>query len=303
MWLLLVLVGLALGTCEKVVEFHNYTIGPVVCESETFEMRQLYSDQETTDPIAVRFPVWVKVSTVDRPWEILKEFKYLQKVRDLGISPVPVHMLMNTDDWEFGLVMQGPSNDGFLNGTEALPVKEAVSLGIQMVRILEHLHLGGIIHGNVRVENFVHAEHGELKITNYEHAVMVSERNMSSSAPWSQDIQRVRKSFKDDLFGAIVSIAALINGPGYIEKLRLKQCQKGIASNGSCKENIESVFWMDELSNPLNSDLLGEFTKSEIQDAFIAIQRSITDLDPADENAEAHGIIIRKLQYIALLLE
>lgn len=292
-WFFILFADLYLCKSPEVGDIHNYTIGPVVCEREEFIIHQLYTEEDRGDSLSGRYPVWVKTSLASRPWDILKDFMYLQMVKDLGVSPAPIRMLVETQEWEMGLVMQGPSNDGFLKCDQQLSVKEAVLIGMKMIQILKNLHSVGIIHGNVRVESFLHAEEGDLKIAHYEHAVKVDD----------QRIFRGQKSFRHDLVGAILSIAALMNGPEYVGLCRERKLDESLLHAHDFDGTRKSVFWVEELQNPIDSVALGEFTKTEVKESFLSIERMIRLIDPFEETMSMHDEIITQLHLISLLLE
>ena len=294
-------------TSESGFDLSNHRVGDVVQDNSEYEIRLLQSAEELEDPLSVRYPLWMKLAKSSPPWKLMKDFWFLNHLSDRDIAPQPIVLL--NDDWELGIVMKSYSDEGFLNCDSPMSMKRSVEYGIRMIKILNELYEAGVVHGNVRVDNFILTEEDGLRIANFEHARFVGEEEERNwpATPWNfEPISSSRKetTFRDDLFGAVMSIAALMNGPRYTEIMQ------GRMYDGTWQEMIESpptsgesLFWALELPHPLDSPAIGEFTKVDIQRALISIQSCVLHITPDDDMSSVYEAIMGKLQYISILLE
>ncbi len=142
-------------------------------------------------------------------------------------------------------------------------------------------------------------------IANFEHAKMAGGNSTMrwSASPWRAFSGGGGRSFRDDLFGALMSIAALMNGPEYIEIMGNRMRQGHDWRSRILWSPNSSIFWIDEITNPLDSETIGNATRAEITGSFMSIKRTVNRLGPMTDMNPIYVAIIRKLQYIANLLE
>jgi len=281
----------------------NFFLGEVILESSDFVYQRVLVEDELEDPLSVRYPFWIKYPAMDKPWLILKDNYFLTGVSELGISPQPTTLYSEYPN--MAIIIRGQSEEGFLKCEEKWTIQDAVKKGIQMIQILQQLYSVGVIHGAVRVENFLHAEEDRLLIANFEHAKMAGGNSTMrwSASPWRAFSGGDGRSFRDDLFGALMSIAALMNGPEYIEIMGNRMRQGHDWRSRILWSPNPSIFWIDEITNPLDLETIGNATRAEITGSFMSIQRTVNRLGPMTDMNPIYVAIIGKLQYIANLLE
>jgi len=286
---------------DFVASSENYYAGDIILETPNFVYQRVLTEEELVDPLSVRYPLWIKYPNPETPWTVIKDYKFLSMLSEWDIAPQPVSLFNEYE--ETSMTMEGPSEDGFLNCEPKRSVQESVQLGIKMIGILQVLNSVGIVHGAVKVENFLHAEENGLKIANFENARIAGYQRTHGwpASPWRS--VEDRRSYRDDLFGAALSVAALMNGEKYIEIVEEKMRDAAGWRSLSIWQSQESIFWIDELPHPLDSERIGNSTRTEITEAFMSIQRTIYRVGRSDEMQPVYTKIIAKLQYISDLLE
>jgi serine/threonine protein kinase len=110
------------------------------------------------------------------------------------------------------------------------PLDDALFQGTQMVRLLETLHSQGVVHGDIFPRNvcFRSDRSEELVLIDFGRAMLVKNtptvaRDYRVMHPllthW--EMMGFRSSFRDDLFRVLQVVAALINGPSYLNSLEI----------------------------------------------------------------------------------
>ncbi|MBQ9429414.1 MAG: protein kinase [Clostridia bacterium] len=63
--------------------------------------------------------------------------------------------------------LDGKTLKAYMKEKGALPAKEAIGYAIQILRALEHAHLGGIIHRDIKPQNIMLLKNGQIKVTDF----------------------------------------------------------------------------------------------------------------------------------------
>ncbi|MBQ5390643.1 MAG: serine/threonine protein kinase, partial [Clostridia bacterium] len=63
--------------------------------------------------------------------------------------------------------IDGITLKNYIERKGALSVKETISYSIQILRALEHAHLGGVIHRDIKPQNIMLLKNGQIKVTDF----------------------------------------------------------------------------------------------------------------------------------------
>ncbi len=195
---------------------------------------------------------------------LTREFWMLKRIERLGISPraiavsdgayfTPKHTrLTSKTDTEVlqecsktfptfrYLIMDRveESLHAFVKRTGPLPVKDAISLGIDLISALEKIHALNIVHGDIFQRNVCFDSTGKLVLIDFGRALIVTGASpiarrglsfFSLFSPW--EMMGYRASFRDDLFRVLQLMGFLMNGLPYFDRIQKLSLQP-LSANG-----------------------------------------------------------------------
>jgi serine/threonine protein kinase len=117
----------------------------------------------------------------------------------------------------------------FRDSPSPLPISTAITYAIRMVRALETLHSHDVVHGDAHWGNFMVAYDDEIKMIDFEHAIMFHPDEYSNPRPypaggitahgWSSpwEARGFPSSFRDDVHRVLLSLAVMIHGDTYFK--------------------------------------------------------------------------------------
>jgi serine/threonine protein kinase len=231
---------------------------------------------------------------------ITTDYVFLEELKGSGVVPRVLDLSLGR------LYLEG-HGDGFITECSR-SIKEVVDIGVQMMKILKILHERGIIHGNVRFDNFIEQGGGELLIANFDYAVRAADsidhvRNPVEGwewflSPW--EIIEEPLSVRDDVYRAILSLAVLMNGPEYVNILEF--AMSAGKSEAFDYKLYEFIFSIEGTPSPFETTEFSDIMKAQIIEYLDKILECVREMDDVQAKPN-YDLIIHYLRTISALLE